>query len=302
MVPWLLGAASAAGARAGFDELTREQAEAERRQLLEGRHEQVPAMAAFRKSAEEVTYPSGELRLPGYLYRPEGQSPFPAMIWNHGSEKDPKAQPELARFYTQRGYLFFVPIRRGHAGAPGEYIVDLQEAARKQGPDLKATQKRTVELHELANRDVVAAVAWLKEQPQVHRERIVMSGVSYGGIQTLLTAEKGLGLRAFAPFAPAAMSFANTALRERLVQAARNAQAPVFLLQAQNDYSTGPSELLAPVLNERGRPNGSQVYPAFGVTPQQGHGAFACWSLGIIEWGEDVGKFLDEALGKKPER
>jgi dienelactone hydrolase len=126
--------------------------------------------------------------------------------------------------------------------------------------------------------------------------------VSYGGIQTLLTAEKGLGLRAFVPFAPAAMSFANTALRERLVQAARNAQAPVFLIQAQNDYSIGPNELLTPHLKERGRPHSSKVYPAFGTTSQQGHGAFACWSLGIIEWGEDVGKFLDEALGKKPER
>jgi dienelactone hydrolase len=70
----------------------------------------------------------------------------------------------------------------------------------------------------------VAAVAWLKEQPSVDPRRIVVSGVSYGGIQTLLTAEKGLGIRAFVPFAPGAMSFANRALRERMATAVRNAK------------------------------------------------------------------------------
>src|SRR5439155_1327794 len=33
-------------------------------------------------------------------------------------------------------------------------------------------------------------------------------------------------------------------LRERLLKAIHNAQAPIFLLQAGNDYSAGPSEVL----------------------------------------------------------
>ena len=45
-----------------------------------------------------------------------------------------------------------------------------------------------------------------------------MSGCSYGGIQTLLSVEKGLGVRGFIPFAPAAMSWANVELRKRLLR------------------------------------------------------------------------------------
>jgi carboxymethylenebutenolidase len=299
---WLTGACSllAAGEARPLDELTRAQAALERQQMTSAQpHSQLPALAAFRQTAENVKYTAGEFSLPAYLYKPRGRGPFPAVIWNHGSERNPKAQPELARFYTQRGYVFFVPIRHGHARAPGAYIGTLQEQLRSDEHELAVIQKKIVALHERYNQDVVAAVAWLKEQSFVDSDRLVMSGVSYGGIQTMLTAEKGLGIRAFVPFAPAAMSFANAALRERLVIAARHAKAPVFLLQAKNDYSTGPSELLAPILKEKGSPSQAKIYPSFGVTPQEGHGAFACWSLFVTIWGDDVLLFVDQAIKAK---
>ncbi|HEX3727119.1 MAG TPA: prolyl oligopeptidase family serine peptidase, partial [Pirellulales bacterium] len=186
-----------------FDEVTREQAALERESLATGKsHSQSPGIAKFRQTAKTVRYPSGEYQLPGYLYLPEGAGPFAAIVWNHGSEKDPKAQPELARFYTQQGYVFFVPIRHGHAGAPGPYVGNLQDELRDKEHDPAQIKAKIVGLHELYNLDVVAAVEWLKQQPQVDSRRLVMSGVSYGGIQTLLSAEKGLGIRAFVPFAP----------------------------------------------------------------------------------------------------
>jgi hypothetical protein len=41
--------------------------------------------------------------LHGYLYLPPGKGPFPAVLWNHGSEKWPGWQPGLAAFYTRSG-------------------------------------------------------------------------------------------------------------------------------------------------------------------------------------------------------
>ena len=122
-----------------------------------------------------------------------------------------------------------------------------------------------------------------------------MSGVSFGGIQTMLTAEKGLGIRAFVPFAPGAMSWAMKPLQDRLEKAAQNAKAPVFLLQAKNDFSTGPSEALGPILSKLGPPSGNKLYPPFGKTPERGHASFACWSLGTSIWGRDVLQFIDAA-------
>jgi carboxymethylenebutenolidase len=284
-----------------FDEVTREQAALEQQQMSSQQpHSHTPGMAAFRQTAEEVKFPSGEFTLPGYLYKPPGVGPFPAVIWNHGSEKNPRAQPELARFYTSQGFVFFTPIRHGHGRAPGPYIGDLQNELRDSKRDVAEAQRKSVALHELYNRDVEAAVAWLKQQPIVDPARLVMSGVSYGGIQTVLSAEKGLGLRAFIPFAPGAMSFANVALRERLMLAARNAKAPMFLLQANNDYSTGPSEILAPILKQDGEPSHAKLYGAFGTTKSEGHGAFACWSLGATIWGPDVLDFIDAAMRSAP--
>jgi hypothetical protein len=95
------------------------------------------------------------------------------------------------------------------------------------------------------------------------------------------------------------MSFANVALRERMQQAVKNCQTPMLLLQAKNDYSTGPSEILAPLLQAKGDASHSTVYPAFGHTNQHGHGAFATWSLGIEQWGGEVLEFIEGAM-KKP--
>jgi dienelactone hydrolase/thiol-disulfide isomerase/thioredoxin len=278
------------------DSLSQQQADSEIKPLAENTPiSLVPALAEFKKAAQRIEYPSGHLKLPGLLYKPSGNGPFPAVIWNHGSEKTPGPQVELARFYTERGFVFFLPTREGHGNAPGDYIVDLQKQILARGISPKSLTE-VVALHDRFNANVVDAVAWLKTQPFVDPDRIVMSGCSFGGIQTMLTAEKGLGIRAFVPFAPAAMSWGMKPLQERLEKAARNAKSPVFLLQAKNDFNTGPSEVLGPILAKLGPPSGNKLYPPFGKTPERGHASFACWSLGTSVWGADVLKFIDAAF------
>ena len=264
-------------------------------------HPSRPQLASGQEAGDEVSFPSGRFTLRGFLYKPKGDGPFPAMIWNHGSEKTPGPQPELAAFYNRRGFVFFIPLRRGHGGSPGEYIVDLNSRlldAHKDNRD--AAWSAMVALHDEYNLDVAAAIAWLKTRPFVAKDRILMSGVSYGGIQTLLSAEKGMGVRGFISFAPAAMSWRMVPLRKRLLNAVANAKAPIFLLQAENDYSTGPSEVLGPAIVKKGPPNRARLYPAFGAADdhRKGHAAFATWNAGAEIWGEDVMAFIKAVLEK----
>jgi poly(3-hydroxybutyrate) depolymerase len=247
------------------------------------------APSATAPSEEEVTFQSNGYALAGCIVRPAGPGPFPAVIYNHGSEKNPRrcGPPELARAYVEHGYAFFAFQRHGHGQSPGDYIVDLE----KQG----GGAQRSVALHEAYNRDVVGAVEWLMRRPEIDRRRVVMTGISYGGIQTVLTAEKGLGIRAFLPFAPGAMSWANPALQKRLEQAVRNAKAPLFLAQAQNDFSLGPSQILGPIIRAKGAPNFAKIYPPSGTTHEQGHGGFAV-RAGIPVWSPDVFAFLDKTM------
>jgi dienelactone hydrolase len=237
-------------------------------------------------NAKLVSFSSSGGTLYGFLYVPEGKGPFPAVLWNHGSEKRPGWQPELASFYNSHGFVFFLPHRRGQGRSPGPYIMDEIHA---DGDPTVAVQAQ-----QTANEDVVAAMQWLKTRPEVDTSRIVVSGCSFGGIQTLLAAEKGLGARAFVAFAPAAQSWGNGALDQMLVYAVEHSKGPVFILQAKNDYSTQPAEVLGKIAKARG--GQVKIYPGFGKSPQEGHWGFATSSAGISVWDKDVLQFIEEAF------
>lgn len=236
-------------------------------------------------NAREVSIKSPRGTMAGFLYVPEGKGPFPTVLWNHGSEKRPGWQPELATFYNSHGFVFFLPHRRGQGRSPGAYIMD---EIRSGGP------AAAVRAQQDANEDVVAAMNWLRSQPEVDADGIVVSGCSFGGIQTLLTAEKGLGARAFIAFAPAAQSWGNVALEQMLEDAVKHAKAPVFILQAENDYSTEPVKVLGKIAKAHG--GEAKIYPKFGKTAQDGHWGFATSSAGIAIWGEDVLEFIKAGM------
>ncbi|HLY27325.1 MAG TPA: hypothetical protein VKQ72_13350 [Aggregatilineales bacterium] len=89
-----------------------------------------------------MTFKSGNLTLVGFLYKPDGQGPFPGIIWNHGSEQNPGPGPEfdaVANIFVPAGYVVFAPMRRGHGLSEGEYIGDQLKAERNQkGADAAA--------------------------------------------------------------------------------------------------------------------------------------------------------------------
>jgi hypothetical protein len=91
------------------------------------------------------------------------------------------------------------------------------------------------------------------------------------------------------------MSWKNEALQQRLMAAVRNVGAPIYLAQAQNDFSLGPSEVLGPMIRAKGGLNDAKVYPDFGTTPQEGHSGFAVGG-GVTIWSPDVFAFLDHVL------
>src|SRR5215471_3341302 len=81
--------------------------------------------------AQEVTIQAGHYQLHGCFWTPDGPGPYPVMIFNHGSEKNPApcGPPDLGSFYQKKGFAFFTFQRHGHGASPGEYIMDLQRQA-----------------------------------------------------------------------------------------------------------------------------------------------------------------------------
>jgi dienelactone hydrolase len=248
-----------------------------------------------------VRFARGSAILRGNLYLPDSGSDFPAVLWNHGSERFPRPPHELARFFTSAGYAVLAPHRLGHGHSPGEYsIAGLSTRARRLAEDDTTYRRQAIglliELHEERLGDTLTALEWLARHPSVDPARIAVSGASHGGIQTLLAAEADAGARAYVAFAPAAIGWrGNPELQDRLLSTVLNADRPIFLLQAANDYSLGPSELLGEALRDKGPPNLARVYPPFGLGRASGHAGFACEGMG--RWGVDVLAFLDEVMG-----
>jgi carboxymethylenebutenolidase len=248
--------------------------------------------------AQLVTFRAADgAQLHGFIYLPPGPGPYPAVLWNHGSEKWPGWQPGLAAFYRANGFAFFIPHRRGQGQSSdaGPYIMDRQPSTLQVVTNGAASGRTIIALHEEAARDVEAALAWLRARPDIDPRRIFMSGVSFGGIQTLLAAERDTGVRAYAAFAPGAISWRRvTALHARLEQAAEHAHAPVLVVQAENDFDLGPSQTLGPIL-ERAQKGRAALFPRFGQTERDGHGGFACRPEGTAIWGPTVLAFFRDA-------
>jgi len=263
---------------------------------MPGRQDPVePRMVSIRR---------GEVLLRGWLYARPGAGPVPAILWHHGSERGPDHVPRLGQFYVASGYTLLVLHRHGHGLSPGEYPLDViraQARTRAATPEDYRGEAIAllIDLHRRYLLDTVAALEWLARLPYVDADRIAITGVSHGGVQTVLAAQADVGAKAYVAFAPAAMAWSTTPeLHELLLDAVRAARAPIFLLQAANDYSLGPSEVLGRELERKGPPNRARVYPAYGRTQQSGHGDFAC--LGTAAWGDDVCAFLDQVLGPGP--
>jgi dienelactone hydrolase len=255
----------------------------------------LPEAAAAQPQANpnEVTFSSGKLVLHGFIYKPDGKGPFPALLWNHGSERRPGWLPELAPIFLSKGYILFIPHRRGHGRSPGEYVMD-QLARAGQSGGLHARDRKLVELMEEHLEDQVAALTYLKSLPEVDPQRIAVAGCSFGGIQTILMAEQGLGLRASIDFAGAAQTWKDApALQDRLIKAVRHAQMPVLFIQAENDYDLAPSRTLAAEMEKANKPHASQICPHFGKTAQDAHEF--CVHGGEI-WADKVFSYLAEAM------
>jgi dienelactone hydrolase len=241
----------------------------------------------------EVTFSSGNLVLHGFLYKPEGKGPFPAVLWNHGSERRPGWLPELAPLFLAKGYVLFIPHRRGQGRSPGKYIMDLLDRANQSlGP--QARSRKLVELMELHFEDQLAALSYLKGLPEVDPQHIAVAGCSFGGIQTVLMAERGLGVRVAVDFAGAAQNWEHAPdLRERMLRAVRQAQIPIFFIQAKNDYDISPSRDLAAAMQKSNKPHAIQIFDPFGKSNQDAHEF--CVHGGEI-WSPQAFSFLAQSM------
>jgi dipeptidyl aminopeptidase/acylaminoacyl peptidase len=229
--------------------------------------------------ALEITFRSRGLLLYGYITKPPGNGPFPAILYNHGSERAGGQKDPLRKFWSEHGFVFFLPHRSGHGKSQGQYFED-------KGKD----HSRLIRHIEEHAEEVSDGVAYMRRLPYVDKNRMIVGGCSYGGIQTVLAAERGDGLKAALDFAGGAESWASDrALHQRMKRAVDHARIPIFFIQAENDYNTEPTKVLGAEAQRAHKDYKAKIFPAYGTSHSDGHGGFcahqsATWERDVLQW------------------
>ncbi len=125
-----------------------------------------------------VEYPSGALRLKAWLAGARDTTRrLPAVLFLHGGFEFGAADWDMAVPYWEAGFVLMVPMLRGEDGQPGTFSFLYDEVD-----------------------DVLAAAAYLAQQPGVDSTQIFLAGHSAGGTLTLLAIEASGRFRAASSF------------------------------------------------------------------------------------------------------
>src|SRR5262245_25840050 len=225
---------------------------------------------------EVVHFQNQTIALAGELFKPKGDGPFPAILYNHGSAPgmlNSQASKIIGPLFAEKGWVFFMPYRRGQglSAKAGPYIGDELEAARKRGGETERSATMVTLLSTDHLEDQLAALQWLTSQKFVQANRVAVAGNSFSGIEVVLGAAR-------APYCAGvdASGGAETwgeapDLQNLLKAAVRKSNAPIFFFQAENDFDLSPSKVLSSEMKQAGKEAVLKIYPPYGSSSRDGH-------------------------------
>lgn len=124
------------------------------------------------------------------IFKPQGNGPFPALMFNHGSTgtgENPAlftstySSASLARFFTDKGWLVAFPQRRGRGKSDGLYDEGFEENRSR----YSCTPALSLPGLDRALTDIDAAADYLASRPDVDSKRMLIGGQSRGGIASV---------------------------------------------------------------------------------------------------------------------
>ena len=229
-------------------------------------------------------------------FKPNGNGPFPILILNHGRSGTDRSQParfrytQQARFFIKHGFAVFVPTRIGY----GELGVN---------PDPEdsgdCNRKNYAPMADAASSQVMAVLAFAKQQSYVDAKRVVVVGQSVGGYTAMATAAKNPdGLVAAINFAGGAGGNPQTRpgdpcegfkLEKMYADFGNTSKVPTLWIYTENDQYFGPrySKAWHQAFVKSGGQAEFSLLPAFAA---DGHTLF---TAGAPLWEPIVTRFLE---------
>jgi len=187
--------------------------------------------------------------VPATISKPSGPGPFPAVVIMHDCSglgpRSSGAPGRWAKELTRRGYLVMMPDSFTPRGVPDGVCL----AGSARGIDVSPERRA---------RDAYAALAQLRQRPDVDGRRVGLMGGSHGGSTTLAAmrsgGETGEGFAAAVALYPRCATFAGVVYRPL---------APLLILIGDKDDWTPaePCRKLAEAAAGDGAPVALKIYP-----------------------------------------
>ncbi|MCK4385488.1 MAG: S9 family peptidase [candidate division Zixibacteria bacterium] len=259
-------------------------------------------------SPELIEYQSFDRKIPAWFYRPKGEGPFPCVLSIHGGPESQEV-PFYYHFYQyllQAGIAVLAPNIRGSTGYGKAYMRLIHRDWG--GGELK---------------DIEAAAQFLRDHPEIDKDRIAIYGGSFGGFAVLSAVTRLPDLWSAAAdicgpsnlvtFLKSVPEFWKPIMKEWLgdindpedrkfllerspISYIDQAKTPIFIIQGANDPRVvkGESDQIVDVLQKKGIPVEYMVFE------DEGHG-FTKTENAIRGWKKAAHFFFEHLLEQIPE-
>lgn len=241
-----------------------------------------------------------------HLYKPPGDGPFPLVIFSHGRSSSAVERAKLAypvmvghaNYWLKQGVAVVAPVRPGYGDTGGSdrenSFARWDSAACNANPDYTGIAERSRET-------IAATYQWAQQQPWVRKDRILLEGLSAGGLATVAAGALNLpGVVGIVNFSGGSggnpeRSPGKSCMPENLTRTyalfGQQTKVPSLWLYAENDQYWGAD--MPRQWNEAFKAGGSNLR-FIQTGPLEGHDGHQLLARGGRMWSVPLGAFVKE--------
>jgi dienelactone hydrolase len=212
------------------------------------------------------------LLMPGGVHAQPAVEPQSTTVWI----------PTTARFFVERGWAVLIPMRRGRGASEGDYLeqYDCETSVLSSGVD------RAVD-------DLDAVMAFVAQQPWVDRGRLLLGGMSRGGLLSIVYASlRPTDARGVINFAGGwTVEACDQRIRfhePTLARAGRTTKIPELWLYSENDRNYGPAAVRVYHRAFTGAGGTAELH----LFPPIGHDGHILLPRSVAVWSSAVAEYL----------